>query len=79
MSATATPERITLEGEVSGTRKDLADFLRKNRRALKLRFFDKWGDPEFPIHSFVSLLEQTPFREANGSRSCAMHFTIFHF
>mgnify|MGYP006872477285 CR=1 FL=1 len=68
-----------MDGEIKGTRQDLADFLRRHRRRLRLRFFDRWGDEDFPIHSFVSLLEQTPFREANGSRSCAMHFTVFPF
>ncbi len=77
--AAALPRQRLLEGEMNGTREDLADFLRRHRRALRLRFFDRWGDPEFPIHSFVSLLENAPFCEANGSRSCAMHFTIFPF
>ena len=68
-----------IPAEQSGTRKDLADFLRRNRRALALRFFDIWGDPEFPIHTFVSLLKRSPFQENNGSRTCGIHFTIFEY
>ena len=49
---------------MQGTRSDLAAHLRKNRRALKLRLFDRWDDQGTPTHIFYSGLSQPFF---NGS------------
>lgn len=45
---------------MQGTRNDLAAHLRKNRRQLKLRLFDRWNDEGVPTHIFYSGLAQ-PF------------------
>ena len=50
-----------IQSQQLGKRSDLAAFLRANRRSLKLRLGDKWGDIETPTHTFVSLLERKPF------------------
>lgn len=64
-----------IEAEQTGTRADLARFLRANRRALKLVIFDVWGPAELPTHTFYSRLDNSPF----GSRSRFLDFQIFPF
>ena len=44
-----------------GPRDMLAEFLRKNRRKLKLVLAGRSGMPELPTHIYMSLLQTKPF------------------
>ncbi len=59
---------------MQGTRSDLAAHLRKTRRELKLRLFDRWDDNGIPTHIFYSGLQQPFF-----SGSHFLDFQIFPF
>ena len=39
----------------------LAEFLRKNRRKLRLVLAGRSGTPELPVHIYMSLLPTKPF------------------
>lgn len=56
--------RAILTNELSerlGPRDMLAEFLRKNRRKLKLVLAGRSGMPELPTHIYMSLLQTKPF------------------
>lgn len=45
------PQTQAMNAIMSGTRSDLAAFLRKHRRQLCLKFFDRYN-PDVPTHIF---------------------------
>lgn len=56
--------RTVLTNDLSeriGPRDMLADFLRENRRKLKLVLAGRSGAPELPVHIYMSLLPTKPF------------------
>lgn len=56
--------RTILTDELSerlGPRDMLAEFLRKNRRKLKLVLSGRWNDDGLPTHIYMSLLPKKPF------------------
>lgn len=57
---------------LQGTRSDLAKFLRKNRREMRLKLFDRYDDDGTPTHIFSA-----PTRIFDGSRF--LDFQIFPF
>lgn len=69
--------RFKPNGEMLGTRDDLAKFLRENRRTLKLCRPEIWGDEE--THTFLSRLQTKPFMTITALRcidSRILDFTI---
>ena len=69
-------------GEQFGTRKDLAKFLRQNRRELMLCRPEIWGDEETPKHSFLSRLPKKEFWKVTQNKilfSRILDFTITPF
>lgn len=45
---------MTIKSEMQGTRNDLAEFLRLNRRALGLKRSDVWRADDQQVHTFTA-------------------------
>lgn len=70
-----TDSQFQTNGEMLGTRDELAKFLRENRRTLKLCRPEIWGDEE-KTHTFLSRLQTKPFTTERCIDSRILDFTI---